>query len=219
VRRYTQLVPSSRYLVFLFLVVVGVAGDLGTKHWVFSRLWPPTPDKPAFLWLWQGHIGLQVSLNEGAVFGIGQGLVLWFALFSILAVLGILYWLFILGEAKDWWLTIALGGITAGIFGNLYDRLGLHGLCWPAGMIGKHTPGTPIYAVRDWILLQWNDAWRWPNFNIADSLLVIGAILLIWHAYIRGRPQNTSVSPEADGNASLSVGHSEATDCGEASAE
>ena len=198
---------------------MGVACDLGTKHWVFSRLWPPTADKPPFLWLWQDHIGLQVSLNEGAVFGIGQGLVLWFALFSILAVLGILYWLFILGEAKDWWLTVALGSITAGIFGNLYDRLGLHGLRWPAGMIGEHIPGTPIYAVRDWILLQWNDAWRWPNFNIADSLLVIGAILLIWHAYIRGKPQNNSVSPTTDGNASLSGGDYEATERGKTSAD
>ena len=34
-----------------------------------------------------------------------------------------------------------------------------------------------------WTHLQWNDAWRWPNFNIADSLLVLGAIALLWKAY------------------------------------
>ena len=170
--------------MFLLLASLGFLIDLGTKSWIFSRLWPPTFDKPAYLWLWEGHIGLQVSLNQGAVFGIGQGWVFWFALLSILAVGGILYWLFVLGEAKDWWLTVALGGITAGIFGNLYDRLGLHGLRWPEGLIGGNQPGSPIYAVRDWILIQWNDTWRWPNFNIADSLLVLGAILLFWHAYM-----------------------------------
>jgi signal peptidase II len=36
--------------------------------------------------------------------------------------------------------------------------------------------------VRDWILWQANDRWRWPNFNIADSLLVIGAAVLFFHA-------------------------------------
>jgi signal peptidase II len=36
--------------------------------------------------------------------------------------------------------------------------------------------------VRDWILVQWSNQWRWPNFNIADSLLVVGAIALVWHA-------------------------------------
>ncbi|MEC7502250.1 MAG: signal peptidase II [Planctomycetota bacterium] len=169
--------------MFLLIALMGVIVDLGTKSWIFSKLWPPTPDKPTVLWLWKDHIGLQVSLNQGAVFGIGQGLVFWFALLSVLAVVGILYWLFILGEAKEWYLTFALSGITAGIFGNLFDRLGMHGLMWPSGLLGGEPPGTPIYAVRDWILLQWNDAWRWPNFNIADSLLVLGAIALLWKAY------------------------------------
>jgi len=36
--------------------------------------------------------------------------------------------------------------------------------------------------VRDWILVQWSDQLRWPNFNVADSLLVVGAIALVWRA-------------------------------------
>ena len=175
---------------------MGVVVDLGTKSWIFSRLWPPAMNKPDVLWLWEGHVGWQVSLNQGAVFGIGQGLVLWFALFSVLAVGGIIYWLFIAGEAKDWYLTLALGGITGGILGNLYDRLGLHGLRWPEGLVGGEPAGSIIYAVRDWILLQWNEAWRWPNFNIADSLLVLGAIVLLWHAYTT-KSNGTPVTIEA----------------------
>jgi signal peptidase II len=38
-----------------------------------------------------------------------------------------------------------------------------------------------VYAVRDWILLQWSDQLRWPNFNLADSFLVVGACLLLLH--------------------------------------
>jgi signal peptidase II len=122
-------------------------------------------------------------------------MVLWFVLLSVLAVVGILYWLFFLGEARALWLTIALGGITAGIFGNLYDRVGMHGLVWP-GTIGAHQRGTPIYAVRDWILLQWDNQLRWPNFNIADSLLVVGAILLLLHAYFLKRQRSRAGDPQ-----------------------
>jgi signal peptidase II len=39
-----------------------------------------------------------------------------------------------------------------------------------------------VYGVRDWILWQVNDQWRWPNFNLADSLLVCGAAILFLHA-------------------------------------
>ncbi len=181
-------VPANRYLIFLCIALSGLALDLFTKSWIFSKLWPPMPNKPGYLWLWEGHVGLQISLNEGAVFGIGQGMVVWFTLLSVLAILGIGYWLFILGEARNLWLTVALGGISAGILGNLYDRTGMHGLVWP-WTTERHQQGTPIYAVRDWILLQWNDDLRWPNFNIADSFLVCGAILLLVHAYISKRKQ------------------------------
>ncbi|MEK6249036.1 MAG: signal peptidase II, partial [Planctomycetales bacterium] len=88
---------------------------------------------------------------------------------------GIIYWLFITGEAHDLFLTIALAAITSGIIGNLYDRFGWHGFT---------ENGEPLYAVRDWILFQWNDNLRWPNFNIADSFLVCGAIALVGHAFI-----------------------------------
>jgi signal peptidase II len=63
-----------------------------------------------------------------------------------------------------------MGLVAGGILGNLYDRLGMHGLEPPnAG------------GVRDWILFRYKQ-YTWPNFNIADSLLVVGAIMLGYHA-------------------------------------
>jgi signal peptidase II len=102
-----------------------------------------------------------------------------FAGLSVAAALGILYWLFVTGAAVDRLLTVALGAVMAGILGNLYDRLGLWSM-----------PGNPAqryYAVRDWILVQY-PPWTWPNFNLADSFLVCGAALLMWHAF-RSNPQ------------------------------
>jgi signal peptidase II len=75
-------------------------------------------------------------------------------------------------------LTIALAVVTAGILGNLYDRLGLPGLVW---VDPRHLPGQPAHAVRDFILVMIG-RWPWPTFNLADSSLVCGAALLIWHA-------------------------------------
>ena len=100
---------------------------------------------------------------------------------EVVVGLAIPIWLFVYGAARDAWLTFALGCVTAGVLGNLYDRLGLHGEVWPEG-----TPreGQPIHAVRDWILWQVNNDWRWPNFNIADSLLVVGAAVIFLHAFV-----------------------------------
>jgi hypothetical protein len=59
----------------------------------------------------------------------------------------------------------------------------LPGLVWSDFSPARQ--GEPVYAVRDFILLawRWDAQWQnrvvWPNFNIADSLLVCGAIALL----------------------------------------
>jgi signal peptidase II len=111
----------------------------------------------------------------------GQGWVTAFAVLSVAAAVGVLLWLFYAGAAREWLLTVALGCVTAGILGNLYDRLGLPGLKWNYAEPPLHEVGDPVYAVRDWILVMIGP-YNWPNFNIADSLLVCGAAMLVWHA-------------------------------------
>ena len=173
-----RAVPLNRYIVFFVIAVLGCLADLATKSWVFAELGsPPSPT----WWLWDNVVGLQTSLNEGALFGMGQGKAGFFAVLSIVALAGIVVWLFAFAAARDRFLTIALGCVAAGILGNLYDRFGLPGLRWKFAAAG-HAIGDPVHAVRDWILVRFG-SWDWPNFNIADSLLVCGAILLIWHAY------------------------------------
>lgn len=185
----TGPVPANRYAIFFLLAAIGCALDLATKTWIFNELGGPR-EKPTW-WLWTDVFGFQTSLNEGALFGMGQGRVALFAGLSIVVVPCILYWLFVVGAARDRLLTVALGLVTAGILGNLYDRLGLPGLAWRNPWIvgGLHQVGDPVYAVRDWILVMIG-TWPWPTFNIADSLLVSGAILLVWHALWYG-PEET----------------------------
>jgi signal peptidase II len=179
-------VPASRYIVFLAILIAGLWADLYTKDWAFNSLGMPSG---RVRWLIPEYVGLETSLNEGALFGLGQGKVVVFVTLSVVATCGILYWLFVKRFARDWLLTVSLGGVTGGILGNLYDRLGMHHLLWnyPEDRVGQ-----PVYAVRDWILWQANSDLRWPNFNIADSLLVCGAIALTWHAWFFKEPESGS---------------------------
>src|SRR3972149_11054347 len=168
-------VPRSRYILFGAIAAAGCAVDLATKAWLFS--WPELGGGHVY-WLWPEHAGFQLSLNQGALFGMGQGSTWLFAAMSVLAGCAIPLWLFYWRAARDLWLSAALGAVMGGLLGNLYDRLGLPDHLWP----GRGVVGQPVHAVRDWILVQWNDQLRWPNFNIADSLLVIGAAALVLHA-------------------------------------
>ncbi|MEO2049395.1 MAG: signal peptidase II [Pirellulales bacterium] len=180
-------IPVDRHVLFWALAVVGCSADLVTKHWAFAA---PGLQGGAVWWLWEGHAGFQQSLNEGALFGIGQGQAGWFALFALIALIGIPVWLFRFGAAHDRWLVITLGCIVGGVLGNLYDRLGWHDLRWEQL---NPTRSGPIYAVRDWILWCWDfdQGIVWPNFNIADSLLVGGAISLMLHAYLDKKKDTT----------------------------
>jgi len=186
-----RAVPPSRYWLFLTIAILGCLIDLATKSYVFDRLGPPDP-RAEPCWVWPHVFGFQTSLNEGALFGMGQGMVAVFRILSVLAALAILYWLFIAGAARDLLLCIALACVMAGVLGNLYDRAGLPGLQWD-GRDGVHQEGEPVHAVRDWILMV-PFGFHWPNYNIADSLLVCGAGMLVLHAWRHGKEE-----PEEEG--------------------
>ncbi len=179
---------------------MGCAIDLWTKHWIFQRLGnfqsnggisePPIE-------LIRGVFSLETHLNEGALFGIGQGQAMWFAALSILAAVGVLWWIVWGGATKDRLLTVALGMILGGILGNLYDRLGLPRMTWVDG-VSKHADGDRVYAVRDWLHFKIDAInFDWPIFNIADCLLVVGASLMVWHALMAPREDASETSNQA----------------------
>ncbi len=185
---------NFRWIVFFLIAAVGCAIDLFTKKLAFDRLGIPSHNSSVH-WLCRGLLGFQTSLNEGALFGLGQGGYMIFAGLSIIAAIGILIWFFGFGASKDRLLTVALGLVMAGILGNLFDRLGLPGMTWN-GLDGLHAPGQTVHAVRDFILIMVGP-WHWPNFNIADSCLVVGACLLFIHAWYVSLPEGKTEEPAA----------------------
>lgn len=162
----------AQWVTFGFLAIGGAALDLASKAAIFS--WRGTPGVQPTYWLLENYVGIQTAVNEGALFGMGAGFGSLFAVLSVLAGIGIVVWLGWFGAIESWWLSIALGCVMAGIFGNLYDRLGLW---WQSDYPPEWRSG-----VRDWILLCYRN-YTWPNFNIADSLLVTGAIMLAVHSF------------------------------------
>lgn len=173
-------VPANRYVCFLILSVSGLIWDLYSKHAVFADLGYPGQSSE---WVERYFGGwstfrLYTSFNEGALWGIGQGYTWVFATLSVAAVAGVIYWLFYLGAAQSWWLTVSLALIMSGTLGNLYDRIGLH------GCVDMSTGrAEPIFAVRDFLLFTFG-AFHWPVFNFADVFLVTGAGMLVVQSFL-----------------------------------
>ena len=162
----------GRFFLFLAIAAAAVAADLGSKRYIFGRLGFPNGEVE---WILPNLFGFQTSLNQGALWGLGAGLTFVLVGISFAALVGIAFWFWAEGR-KSVLAAVSLALITGGILGNLWDRLALHGICWPGGFLG-YEPGSPVYAVRDWILVMIG-SYHWPNFNIADACLVCGVALM-----------------------------------------
>lgn len=162
-----------RAIMFFLIVAGGLTADLVSKNLVFERLSAPGGSTE---WLVDGwfQFRLYTTFNYGALWGVGQGMTWLFAVLSVAAVGGVLYWLFFGGAIESSWTTIGLGLITAGALGNLWDRAGMHGL--------THPDGSPIFAVRDFFHARFG-TFDWAIFNIADVCLVVGAIMLVLQSF------------------------------------
>ena len=80
---------------------------------------------------------------------------IWFLIGLAVVVLGLFYAAFRDAAAQSLLVRIAFGAILGGAVGNIVDRIQRH-------------------FVVDFIDLRW-----WPVFNVADSCITIGVILLV----------------------------------------
>ena len=188
------------WALFTSVVVLTTAADLITKEVAFKNLGMPGTS-PGWTVI-NNMLWWRTSLNEGALFGLGQGMGWFFITVSVAALIGILFTVSWLRLWHDAILVLSLACITGGILGNLYDRLGIPSLQWhaPLGRVGD-----PVYAVRDWIHFRLDGVIDWPIFNLADSFLVLGAGLLLFLSFFppavnseNSSTQNTSTQATAE---------------------
>ena len=172
-------IPVGRVILFWTIALLGAGFDLGTKSYIFRWLGEPGVRVPHTVV--PNILELQTSYNPGALWGFMRDTPhssLIFAVLSIIAALGICFWLFWLKAAVDRGLTIALALIMAGALGNCYDRL----------VLGK---------VRDFAHFH-VDAVNFDCaiFNFADNMLVVGAVTLVLLA-LRPEPAPVASPVEA----------------------
>lgn len=141
---------------WIWLSVLVVVLDQATKYLAETLLvmHQPVSVLPGF--------NLMLTYNTGAAFSFladAGGWQRWFFLGLGSAVsVGLTIWLTRLKPGERW-LATALALILGGAVGNLIDR------AW-------------LGQVIDFIQLYY-DRWYWPAFNIADSAITLGAVLLI----------------------------------------
>jgi signal peptidase II len=137
-----------------------LVADQLTKLWIRSTL-----DVGETLWQ-AGIFSIVRTKNTGAAFGLFQGHSLVIAIISLVVIALVLFYVLwahrrypVFNSRLSW---VALSLISGGIVGNLIERI--CNLVDPSRFVG----------VTDFISVGW-----WPAFNIADSSLVVGTILLI----------------------------------------
>jgi signal peptidase II len=158
-----------RWLMIVIAAAI-VALDRVSKQWIVKNILPGRA-----IVVWPGVFRLTHVLNTGAAFSMfedakSQVLVRECLVgFSVLAVVVVVVLIWRMGRAISP-TSVALALILGGAVGNLYDRIRLHYV----------VDFLEVHIVH----------YHWPDFNVADSAIVVGACLLLLEML---RPQRDAV--------------------------
>ena len=118
--------------------------------------------------------GITLTHNRGISFGMLRDMQQWMPLFltaatSVVAVI-LAVWMM---RAKEKYIVLAVGGIIGGAVGNSIDR----------ARLGAVTDFLDFHA----------GLYHWPAFNLADSAIFVGVVILIFGGIVYRRPEAPSV--------------------------
>jgi signal peptidase II len=155
--------PGARWL---WLSLAVIAADRATKF-AIERYTTETFRRPVI----SDIIVLVHNRNPGIAFGLfSESNAPWLSpllLLSSAAVIALLVWLLLTGRAGGRLAQCGIALILGGAAGNAFDRL-LHG------------------GVTDFFEARLG-TYRWPAFNVADSAISIGAVLVLIELLFAGR--------------------------------
>lgn len=146
------------------LAVIGL--DQLVKLWIVSHLPPHGTERILPV------LDITLTYNRGAAFSFlaeASGWQRWlFAGLAVAVATGIVLWLRRINGRTQRTLCLGLTLILGGALGNLIDRI-------------------RIGHVVDFILAHWHAVYFPWAFNVADSAITVGAVLLVLDAWVEGR--------------------------------
>lgn len=154
-------------LRFLWLTLAVVALDRGTKAWFETQTAEGWRHELVHKFIYLVH-----SRNPGIAFGVlSESSAPWIRhalIAGSIILIAVLAWVFISSRTGGKFSATGLALLLGGATGNVTDRI-LHG------------------AVTDFFEV-WFGAYRYPAFNVADSAIFIGAILILIDVLFPARP-------------------------------
>lgn len=161
-------VPAVRWYVLAAVIIVF---DQITKQMVLASIQPGETIYVAPYWNWV------LTFNRGAAFSFladESGWQRWFFTVLAFAVAGWIAFM-LRTHATQKLLSLSLALIMGGALGNVIDRI-------------------RFGAVVDFV--QWHAAgYYWPAFNVADSAITVGAVLMVWDQFVSGARRNEEKQP------------------------
>lgn len=166
---------QRKYLILLSLTGMLVAVDQLFKFLVASQLvvgqsWD----------VFSGFLSITRVHNAGAAFGLFANVnPVWrepLFLFVPLAMLMVIFVIFVRLREEQRFAVFALSLIVGGALGNLADRLRLG-------------------HVIDFLDFHWRHQYRFPAFNVADSAITLGVVLLLVSAFYEKDPEEAPATP------------------------
>lgn len=147
---------SSSGLIWMWVTILVMAADRLSKYWAINHLefLDPVRITPFF--------NLTLSYNTGAAFGFLDSASGWQNIFlgglALIISAVVIVWLCRI-SARSSWTSIALCLILGGALGNVWDRILYH---YVIDFLSFHLGG-----------------WYFAIFNLADSAISVGAVMLL----------------------------------------
>ena len=139
----------------LILSIFIIAADQASKWWMMGLLAGPPYSIEV-----TGFFNLVRAWNRGVSFGLfnsdGQWNAIILSTIAVIIVIALLVWLF---QTDDRPTIVAIGLVVGGALGNVIDR----------ARFGAVFDFLDVHAM----------GWHWPAFNVADSAISIGAVILV----------------------------------------